>query len=49
MNIEKTKREVKKMKYRIYVNDKFIGYGHAEDVMIAQLENPDKTVSAEKC
>lgn len=49
MNIDKRGREVKKMKYRIYVNDKFIGYGHADDVMIAKLENPDKKVNAEKC
>lgn len=37
------------MRYKIYVDGKFIGYGHAVDVAIAELENPNATVTAEKC
>ena len=37
------------MRYKIYVDGKFIGYGHADDVMIAELENPNATITAEKC
>lgn len=36
------------MKYKIYVNSKFIGYGHADDVMIAELENPNAEVTCER-
>lgn len=36
------------MMYEIYVNGKFIGYGHADDVMIAELENPNAEVTAKK-
>ncbi len=37
------------MRYKIYVDGKFIGYGHAVDVMIVQYENPKATITAEKC
>lgn len=36
------------MKYKIYVNGQFIGYGHADDVIIAELENPDAEITCEK-
>lgn len=37
------------MRYKIYVDGKFIGYGHAVDVAIAELENPGAKITAEKC
>lgn len=37
------------MRYKIYVNEKFIGYGHADDLIIAEIENPDAEIIAEKC
>ncbi len=37
------------MRYKIYVNGKFVGYGHADDVMITELENPGSKVTCEKC
>ena len=37
------------MRYKIYVDGKFIGYGHAVDVAIAELENPNAEIIAEKC
>lgn len=37
------------MMYKIYVNGKFIGYGHADDLIIAQIENPNAEIIAEKC
>lgn len=36
------------MKYKIYVNGKFIGYGHADDVAIAEFENPNAEVTCER-
>ena len=36
------------MRYKICVNGKFIGYGHADDLIIAQTENPDAEIIAEK-
>lgn len=36
------------MRYKIYVNGKFIGYGHAVDVAIAELENPNAEITAKK-
>lgn len=36
------------MRYRIYANGKFVGYGHAADVMIAQLQYGKENVIAEK-
>ena len=36
------------MRYKIYVNGKFIGYGHADDLIIAEIENPDAEIVAEK-
>lgn len=37
------------MRYKIYVDRKFIGYGHADDLIIAEIENPDAEIVAEKC
>ena len=48
-NYRKGKKEVKIMRYKIYVNGKFVGYGHAVDVMITELENPGSKVTCEKC
>ena len=36
------------MRYKIYLDGKFIGYGHADDIMIAELENPNAEIIAEK-
>lgn len=37
------------MRYKIYVDGKFISYGHADDLIIAEIENPEAEIIAEKC